>query len=267
MTQRVYTGHGGSRLAATVMLVRDGRLGLEVWVQERVTSMPNYPGVTVFPGGGVEVRDFPMEEGKTDASLWSGLPVEDLAAQLGTTTSQAQALAFAAVRELFEETGTLLATHSNGTVVADASPFHPERLALESHRLSLTHVLWDNNLRINCDLLHPWARWVGASESGNEFDNFTFLAAHPTGQEPDDDTSEADSGGWFPPQLLLEGWRAGLVRFVIPTWAQLLRLSRCASVEEALAEAAKSDMTPVVGDPIDDPQYREFFTVKPHVRI
>ena len=28
-------------------------------MQERVLSMPNYPGITVFPGGGVDFRDFP----------------------------------------------------------------------------------------------------------------------------------------------------------------------------------------------------------------
>ena len=37
----------------------DGTDGIEVWMQERVLSMPNYPGITVFPGGGVDFRDFP----------------------------------------------------------------------------------------------------------------------------------------------------------------------------------------------------------------
>ena len=41
------------RLSATVILVRDGANGLEVWMQERVLTMANYPGMTVFPGGGV----------------------------------------------------------------------------------------------------------------------------------------------------------------------------------------------------------------------
>ena len=53
------TGYGGARLSATVILLRDDADGMKVWVQERVLSMLNYPGLTVFPGGGVDTRDFP----------------------------------------------------------------------------------------------------------------------------------------------------------------------------------------------------------------
>ena len=53
------TGYQGARLAATVLLVRDSVQGLEVFAQERVSTMRNFPGITVFPGGGVDYRDFP----------------------------------------------------------------------------------------------------------------------------------------------------------------------------------------------------------------
>ena len=263
------SGVGGSRLAATVLLVRDGRQGLEVCVQERVSAMPNYPGMTVFPGGGVDRRDFALVDENEDGveDLWSGRPLEDTADVLGVPTQQARARVFAAVRELFEETGTLLAVHRNRTTVADATPFHADRLALESHRLSLTQVLHRGKLRVHSDMLRPWARWVGTSERGNTFDNTSFLAVHPVGQEPDGQSSETDSAGWFPPSLLLDGWRTGLVRLVIPTWAQLKRLADCRTVAEALAEAEHSDMTPVVGDPVDDARYREFFTIDRPDRI
>lgn len=192
------SGYGGARLAATVILIRDGSQGLEVWVQERVSTMPNYPGMTVFPGGGVDHRDYPSSA--TDAALWMGPSLISTARTMGTSASKAHALVFAAVRELFEETGLLLACHPNGTVVADATVYHEHRLALESHRLSLTDVLRSKNLAVTTCLLRPWARWVGCSEKGNWFDTFTFVAVHPSGQEPDAESSEADSGGWFSPQ-------------------------------------------------------------------
>lgn len=249
-------------LAATVLLVRDGARGIEVWAQERVPTMPDYPGMTVFPGGRVDERD--RSEAHT---VWSGSAGAEIARSLRTDVGTAQGLVLAAVRELFEETGTLLAVHSNGATVGDAAPFHRDRLALESHRLSLTQVLRRNDLRVHADLLRPWARWVGTSEKGRRFDTYSFLAVHPVGQEADDSSSETDSGGWFPPGLLIEGWRHGLVRLVIPTWAQLMRLSGCSCVAEAVAEAERSDMTPVVGDPRDDPRYREFYTTPFHERI
>ena len=43
--------------AATVMLLRDGDDGLEVYLMHRSMSMPFAPGMTVFPGGRVEPRD------------------------------------------------------------------------------------------------------------------------------------------------------------------------------------------------------------------
>ena len=45
------------RAAATVMLVRDGASGVEVYVQRRVASMAFAPSTVVFPGGGVDPAD------------------------------------------------------------------------------------------------------------------------------------------------------------------------------------------------------------------
>lgn len=45
------------RLAATVLLLRTAPSGLEVFVQTRASGMEFAPGVTVFPGGGIEPSD------------------------------------------------------------------------------------------------------------------------------------------------------------------------------------------------------------------
>ncbi|WKD59439.1 NUDIX hydrolase [Corynebacterium caspium] len=273
------SGYGGARLAATVLLIRDGPNGIEVWVQERVSSMPNFPGFTVFPGGGVDARDFPVSKtdpatsGLDHSELWVGPPsIQHRAKQLGISPQQVQAIYFAAVRELFEETGTFLAIHGNAAgdhqVLADAGPFHSQRLQLASHEISLTEVLQKHNLRLDSSLLYPWARWVGGSEKGTVFDTFSFLVSQPVGQEPDDATSEVDSSGWFPPQLLLDGWRAGLVRLVIPTWAQLYQLAEYKTVAAALADAREIQaISPVLDDAIADPRYQEFYQISPEVRI
>nr|WP_051059740.1 NUDIX domain-containing protein [Corynebacterium capitovis] len=259
-------GYNGARLASTVILIRDGRNGVEVWVQERVMTMPSYPGMTVFPGGGVDSRDFPGRSWD-DGDLWMGRSSVSLARTLGVNKYKAHALLFAAVRELFEETGTLLAVDDAGTLLLDARPFHTQRLLLESHELSLTDVLRDNDLNVCTELLTPYARWVGSSERGTWFDVFTWLVVLPAGQEPDGQTGEADDANWFPPELLLEGWRAGLVRFAPATWAQVHNIAGYASTAELLRAAKHSDLTPVVGDPVHHPRYREFFTHVPTDRI
>ena len=259
-------GYGGARLSATVILLRDAADGPQVWMQERVLSMPNYPGVTVFPGGGVDTRDFPGRSWD-DGELWQGRSAISLARQLGVTKYKAHAVVFAAVRELFEETGIFLAVDAGGGVLSDARVFHEQRLALETHELSLTDVLQDNRLAVCGDLLHPFARWVGMSEIGNWFDTFSFVAEHPVGQEPDGNTNEADDANWFPPSLLIEGWRAGLVRFAPATWLQLVELASHGTVAEVIEAARNRAIVPIVGDPVDDPRLEEYFFRAPADRI
>ena len=89
------------RAAATVMLVRDGASGPEVFVQRRVATMAFAPSTVVFPGGGVDPAD-------------SALPVSTpglaaLAAAMGVDAAAAAPYAAAAVREVEEECGVRLA--------------------------------------------------------------------------------------------------------------------------------------------------------------
>lgn len=260
------SGYLGARLSATVLLLRDGATGLETWVQERVLTMANFPGITVFPGGGVDTRDFPGRSWD-DGELWAGRSAISLARQLGLTKYKTHAVFFAAVRELFEETGIFLAVDEQEKLLEDATTFHERRLALESHRLSLTDVLREGGLKVSGDLLVPYGRWVGQSEAGNWFDTFSFLAVNPRGQEPDANTGEADDANWFPAELLIDGWRAGLVRFAPSTWLYLVELSQFADVEEALAAARSRTIAPVIGDPIEDERMAEYFHAAPNDRI
>ncbi|MEO5304122.1 MULTISPECIES: NUDIX domain-containing protein [Corynebacterium] len=258
------TGFNGARLAATVLLLRDTAEGLRVWIQERVRTMRNYPGHVVFPGGGVDPRDFPPRTWDS-GELWAGRSVVSMARRMGVTKYKAHALVFAAARELFEEAGTLLAIREDG-LVSDASRYHRERELLETHEISFTEFLEHNGMRVDADMLLPWSRWAG-EDNNHWFDTFFFIGVLPEGQEPDGDTGEADDAGWFDPQLVLDGWRAGLVRLAIPTWAQLKRLTSYSSVKEVLDDASFSDLRPIIGDPRDDERYREYFTTFPVDRI
>jgi 8-oxo-dGTP pyrophosphatase MutT (NUDIX family) len=87
------------RLAASVLLVRDSPAGLQTWLLRRVPKMVFAPGMSVFPGGGVDPVD------SAGASVASAAPV---AARFGVSDAQAEVLLRAAVRELAEETGLVL---------------------------------------------------------------------------------------------------------------------------------------------------------------
>jgi hypothetical protein len=62
----------GARLAASVLLIRDGERGLEVFLQRRAAGKAFAPDVTAFPGGGVDPRDHESQVSTTGtASLGS----------------------------------------------------------------------------------------------------------------------------------------------------------------------------------------------------
>src|SRR4051795_5118093 len=77
------------RDASTVVLLRDGdgqEGGLELYLLRRTVDMAFAAGFCVFPGGGVDPRDFDHEVG------WVGPAPADWAALFGTSEPQARAL-------------------------------------------------------------------------------------------------------------------------------------------------------------------------------
>ena len=91
------------RDASTLIVWRHGLKGAEVLMGRRSRSAAFVPDFFVFPGGRVDPGDY---------AIRSATPL-DLAApeHMGVRgdTSLAEALAIAAVREIFEETGLMLA--------------------------------------------------------------------------------------------------------------------------------------------------------------
>ena len=90
------------RLAATVVLLRDSALGLEVYAQRRAATMAFAPGMYAFPGGSVA---------PVDAEPLTGPDADPVVAeQLGLPLESARVVLRAAVREVAEETGVRLST-------------------------------------------------------------------------------------------------------------------------------------------------------------
>jgi 8-oxo-dGTP pyrophosphatase MutT (NUDIX family) len=216
--------------AATVILLRDGADGLEVFLQHRVKGMPFAGGMTVFPGGGVDPRD-------ADASVsWAGPPPSWWAGQFSCDDSLARALVCGAVRETFEESGVLLAG-TEDAVVADVSPYRDARKALERREISLAGFLADAGLTLRADLLLPWAHWVTPEQEPRRYDTRFFAAKLPEGQRADGATSEADSTGWQRPLDAIADAREGRRVLMPPTWLTLTELDVFATADEALASS------------------------------
>ena len=219
----------------------------------------------------MDARDFPGDidgDGHESPRLtWSGHPPQWWAEKFNVAPATARALVCAAVRETFEETGTLLATDASGNTVADSGRFHAQRKAMESHELAFSDFMSAEGLGLRSDLLRPWSNWVTPEKFPTRFDTYFFLAAQPEGQIADGDTSEASSTGWFRPTALMEGWRDRKVGLMPPTWAQIKRLLPYATVAEVLAaaDAGEEPSLRTTSDFFGDPFMDEFFSVATHL--
>ena len=98
------------RAAATVALLRDGRDGLEAYLQLRPARMGFAGGLWVFPGGRVDEAD---ADPAVDAT-WAGPSPAAWAGRLGMAVGEARGHVVAACRETLEEAGLLLATPPPG---------------------------------------------------------------------------------------------------------------------------------------------------------
>jgi 8-oxo-dGTP pyrophosphatase MutT (NUDIX family) len=213
------------RPAATVMLVRDGNAGPEVYMLRRVAEMTFAGGMTAFPGGGVDARD-------AAPIGWSGPGPSWWAAKFGIDVDLARRVVSAAVRELFEETGVLLADLPAGSPGFTAAGLEAFRLQIAGHRAGLDALVGTGKVR--ADLLRPWARWVTPPGQPRRYDTFFLLALPPEGASPRMLTSEAETGEWIRPPDALEAAARGEIAMMPPTVAMLGSLAAIGSAAAML---------------------------------
>jgi 8-oxo-dGTP pyrophosphatase MutT (NUDIX family) len=227
------------RDAATVVLMRAGGGGPELYLLRRQTSMAFAGGMCVFPGGGVDPRDFDSHV------AWSGPAPAVWAEQLLTSEELARALVCAAVRETFEESGVLLAGPSATEVVADTTgeDWEADRRALEARDLSFTSFLERRGLVLRSDLLGAWAAWCTPEFEPRRFRTWFFAALLPPGQRTRDVSRESSSVTWMSALEACDAVDAGELGMMPPTYVTCLEIGQYADPGEVLGAAAGRDLT------------------------
>jgi 8-oxo-dGTP pyrophosphatase MutT (NUDIX family) len=230
-----------TRDASTIVLLRDGRTGLEAYLLRRVASMAFAPRMHVFPGGRVDPADSAAHTG------WFGAAPEEWAGVLSADAALAQGLVCAAVRETFEESGVLLAG-AGPDEVADVSgaDWEADRLALIERRESLSSLLTRRGLALRADLLRPWAHWITPEIEPRRYDTRFFVAGLPKAQSTRDVGGESDATMWLTPDKAIELHEHGELDMLPPTISTLRELAEYATVEDVLAAAAARDISPVL---------------------
>jgi glyoxylase-like metal-dependent hydrolase (beta-lactamase superfamily II)/8-oxo-dGTP pyrophosphatase MutT (NUDIX family) len=221
------------RPASTVVLVRQGRSGLEALLTQRPSTMAFAPDVHVFPGGALDPSD-------DDPELLARSPLtpDEASRRLGGELEGAEALALhmAAIRELFEEAGVLL-VEAEGKWPS-ATDIEAARSALLDGTASLGDMCRSLDLRPRPDRLAPLSRWVTPRVVPRRFDAHFFAAELPRDVEPSFATSEVVAHAWMTPGAALEARSAGALGLWVPTSATLQELEHAGSfadIEERLA--------------------------------
>jgi 8-oxo-dGTP pyrophosphatase MutT (NUDIX family) len=229
------------RQAATVLLLRDGAPGLEVYLMRRTKGMPFAGGMTAYIGGGVDPRDGDIE------TAWIGPSPAQWGEAFGCEERVARELVCAAVRETFEEAGVLLAGPVEGGVVPDVSgdDWEQQRQALLTRELSLAELLAARGLAVRSDLLRPFAHWITPPVETRRYDTKFFAAALPSGQEARHVSGEADEVSWLTPTAALAEVAAGTRPMLPPTMHTLTQLEPFADVAAALAGSPPEPLHPI----------------------
>lgn len=226
------------REAATVVLLRDGPGGLESLLLQRHQRSRFAPGAFAFPGGRLEAVDSAPEAERR----CRGLTASEAARILGDVAPPGRALGFwvAVLRELFEETGILLAYDAAGEPVG--GELLRRRLAAyrgrcrEDGRQFLT-MLADQALLLATDRLAYWAHWITPEERPLRYDTRFFVAAAFPGVVAEPDGLEVVAARWLRPEAALQAAGAGALTLPFVTRAILASLAPYRAVTEVLAAA------------------------------
>jgi 8-oxo-dGTP pyrophosphatase MutT (NUDIX family) len=240
------------RDAATVMLVRDGADGLEVFMLRRNLNSDFVGGAYVFPGGAVDEADrhADLERVSTGRS-------DDQASNVLGIEQGGLAFWVAAIRESFEEAGVLLATDPGGTVVSFADPevaerFNLHRKAVDSGERRLIEVCETEHLLLAVDQIHYFSHWITPEGAPRRYDTRFFVCAAPPKQVPLHDDRETIANVWIRPEDALARHRAGDFDLIFPTIKSLETIGRFASAGELLDAAAAIEDVPTILPRISD---------------
>lgn len=233
------------RPAATVMVV-DDRPDLHVLMLKRNARSVFVGNMWVYPGGAVDPED---GHGRVE-SLCTGEDDASASAALGIETD---GLAYwvAALREMFEEAGVLLAHRSGEAGLVDLSApdvearFSAHREAVNAGTLSFMDVVADEDLRLELTDMHYVGHWLTPVGPPRRYDTRFFLAAMPAGQTPLHDDDEAVHHEWLRPEDVLVMNRADEMVMMTPTVAMMKRLVGCRSAADAVAAASGGELEQV----------------------
>lgn len=200
--------------------------------------MPFLGGMYCYPGGSVNKDD--CSERMIRRCI--GLSPEQARKIVGAQFSAREALGFwaAAVRELFEEVGVILAAPS----AADRQFVNSLQMSrlVDKHRAlldqSLTFIDLLESENLECDLteLGYFSHWQTPAQTPMRFDTRFFVARLPRGQSPLATSYEVTHSLWLTPDHAVQLHERGELPMIFPTFASLRTLADFETLESVSRE-------------------------------
>ena len=196
--------------AASVLLARGPHFA-DVLLVRRADRLRFFGGFWAFPGGKVSLGD-------------AGVPGAGLLVPRLVT----------AVRELFEETGVLLARTADGQFPAPSPPLTDARSLLIEERLSFAEFLQKFKLHLSTDDFAVLGEITTPEFAPIRFATTFFVAHLPGNQQVDFWPGELAEAVWTTPAEMLQRWRRGEA-LVSPPTVMTLQAIEGRSADEAPA--------------------------------
>lgn len=213
---------GAVRPASTLILLRDTP-AYEVLMVQRHHQIDFASGALVFPGGKAHPSDADTR--------WSDhvLDADDGLEQ--------RSLRIAAIREVFEEAGLLLARDRSGRPL-EIEPCPLEvRQAVDRGELPFLDVVRDYGAVLDLAALDIFARWITPPVTPKRFDTWFYVARAPEGQLAVCDGRETVDACWISPGAALADAAAGRRKLVFPTRMNLNLLAAADGAETVIDQA------------------------------
>ena len=202
-----------ARPSSTVILARDGAREPELFMVKR-HPRSSFGEAYAFPGGTIDPEDSEVHE------HCGGVSERTANARLGVKSGGLDYYS-AGIRELFEESGVLLARTEGVAENLDAA-----RDALNEHSDRWDDFVARNKLELCCDALYYVSHWITPPSLPERYSTRFFVAALPEGQHASHCGGELTESCWMTAHDALEAGRARQISLHFPTEKSLESVAR-----------------------------------------
>ena len=233
--------------AATVLVLRDSKEGIEVLMVKRSKKSP-FGNLYVFPGGKIDEDDL-QKEWKSYCDGYN----DSMASEILGLNESGLSYWIACIRESFEEVGILLAKRKSGEKLdlegKDKNKFDKYRKDLINHEISFLEICKREELILTAKNIAPLSHWITPDFEIKRFDTRFFIAYLPENQIVQHDGMELTHSLWINPNNALKKAMEGDMQMILPTTENLKLCSNFTSAREMLENQknlTKNDIKPIL---------------------